>query len=366
VLCQRRIELNSQTNSKKRAGNDNVLAAVALILAFASVVLVISFLMMGENVVPVISNGGEALEAGRKKGYKTYLIAGTDTTSNNTDVLMLASLDTSSGEVKILQIPRDTYVSRDVTGYSTVKRVNGIYAAEYAKASSAGLSQSNCKKRAMEALCSVLEKAFCTRIDEYVVMNTYACRNIVDLVGGVWFDVPYDMFYEDPYQNLYIDLKQGYQLLDGEAAEQLIRFREPVKADIGRISMRAEFIKAMAKQVKSNLDVSAIAGIVTTVLPRLTTSMSLGDAIECAKAAFSVSLDNIEIKTLTGSSVWDVSTASWSASYYLNKAAALDDINKFANVYTKDITIEKFDASELFCDKYNESAEAYYKREDLQ
>ena len=122
----------------------------------------------------------------------------------------------------------------------------------------------------------------------------------------------------------------------------------------------------MAKQVKNNLDVSAVVGIVTTVLPRLTTSLSLGDAIECARAAFSVSLDNIEIKTLTGSSVWDVSTASWSASYYLNKAAALDDINKFANVYTKDITIENFDASGLFCDKHNGNAEAYYKREDLQ
>ena len=137
-----------------------MLTAVALILAFASVVLVFCFMMMGKNVVPVISEGNEVLEAGRKRGYKTYLIAGTDTTSNNTDVLMLASFDTVSGEVKILQIPRDTYVNRDVTGYSSVKRVNGIYAAEYAKAASAGLSQSNCKKRAMEALCSVLEKAF--------------------------------------------------------------------------------------------------------------------------------------------------------------------------------------------------------------
>ena len=49
---------------------------------------------------------------------------------------------------------------------------------------------------------------------------------IVDAMGGVWFDVPRDMYYSDPLQNLYINQKAGYRLLTGDDAMQVLRFRD--------------------------------------------------------------------------------------------------------------------------------------------
>ena len=57
------------------------------------------------------------------------------------------------------------------------------------------------------------------------MVKTEALIEMVDVIGGVWFDVPIDMVYDDPTQDLHINLKAGYQKLDGDKAEQLLRFR---------------------------------------------------------------------------------------------------------------------------------------------
>ena len=342
----------------KALNTDFVLTLVALILVFVSVITILGFLFAGKNAVPTSKD--VPLDDGRKKGYYTFIIAGLDKVSNNTDVLMLASLDTAKNAINILQIPRDTYVSTDVTGYTSVMRVNAIFAAEYNKARNNNLSVSNAQKRGMEKLSAVLESAFCTEIDDYCLVDISIFRSVVDAVGGVWFDVPEDMFYEDPYQDLYIDLKAGYQLLDGDKAEQLVRFRGYASADIGRVNMRAEFLLAMAQQVKENLNLSSVITIISEMLDKTVSSVGLGDAIKYATAAYRIKMSNINIKTVTGSSVWDAASGHWSAYYYLNKAAALKDINECVNVYRRDISIYEFDEKELFADSSNAEAYAYY------
>ena len=95
----------------------------------------------------------------------------------------------------------------------------------------------------------------------YVVVDTDALKALVDSIGGVYFDVPIDMKYTDKKQGLYIDLKKGYQLLDGDKAEQVVRFRHNNNGtsypssygdnDIGRMKTQREFIKVLVKQVTS-------------------------------------------------------------------------------------------------------------------
>jgi len=342
----------------KSLKTDSVLTLVALILVFASVLTVLGFLFAGKNSVPTSSD--VPVDDGRKNGYYTFILAGIDMVSNNTDVLMLASLDTVNKTVNILQIPRDTFVSTDVTGYSSVMRVNAVFAAEYNKARNNNLSVSNAQRTGMEKLSEVLESALCTEIDDYFLIDISLFRSVVDSVGGVWFDVPSDMFYDDPYQDLHIDLKAGYQLLDGDKAEQLVRFRGYASADIGRINMRADFLRAMAEQVKENLNVSSIVTIIGEVLDKTVTSVGLTDAIKYATAAYKVKMSNLNIKTISGSSVWDEESQHWSAYYYLNKSAALDDVNEYMNVYREAIKISDFDSEELFADGGNAAAYAYY------
>ena len=83
----------------------------------------------------------------------------------------------------------------------------------------------------------------------YVVVNPDGFRRIIDTLDGVWIDVPIRMYYSDPDQGLYIDLKPGYQLLDGKKAEQFCRFRSGyANADLGRIEAQQNFVKALFEQ----------------------------------------------------------------------------------------------------------------------
>lgn len=326
-----------------------------MILAFATVVSVLCFLFIGQNMTPVMEELPAAAADDRKSGFYTILVAGTDTTSNNTDVLMLAGVDTESGKVNVLQLPRDTFVSKSVTGYKSVSRVNGIYAAEYNKFISDGYSQNKAKKLAMEKLVLTLEGAFGVEIDDYVLLNTSAFRSVVDAIGGVWFDVPYDMKYDDPYQDLHIDLDAGYQLLDGAKAEQLVRFRSTPTADIGRTEVRADFIKALAKQTKENLTLPTIIKIAGELMSKVCTSIGVADIPRYAGAVYGISTENINVKTITGT------TIAGSPCYYLNKRGALDDINDYINPGKKEITYQEFDSFEMFCDAQNLEAKIYYK-----
>ena len=81
--------------------------------------------------------------------------------------------------------------------------------------------------------------------DYYVQVDLDIVSRLVDLLGGVMFDVPVDMDYDDPYQNLHIHLRKGAQILDGEQAMGMIRYRYYKGGDITRIGVQQDFIKAL-------------------------------------------------------------------------------------------------------------------------
>ena len=292
----------------------------------------------------------------RKKGFYTFLIAGVDDVSMSTDVLMLASLDTESGSIHIVQIPRDTFVNKDVGGYSNVTRVNAVFTAEYNRQRASGATEAKAKHLAMQDLQARLSAALCINIDEYVLINTTGFRNVIDAVGGIWYDVPQDMDYEDPEQNLYIHLDAGYQRLDGEQCEQLIRYRKGyATGDIGRVELRGDFLVEALRQVKSNITIGDMIAMIPNLIRNVSTSMSVADIVAYTKSVYGIGNEDIYVRTLSGSTLQDPVTGAWSSHYYLNKEDALADINECLNVYKTDISEEIFDAEGFFADRSSDS-----------
>lgn len=286
----------------------------------------------------------------RKDGFYTFLVAGMDAASNNTDVLMLASLDTKNGEIHIVQIPRDTYVNKTVGGYTSLTRVNAIFSAEYNYQVSRGISTKTAKTLAMQDLCKRLSEALCINIDEYVYVNTSGFRNIIDAVGGIDYEVPQDMFYEDPYQDLYIDLKAGYQHLNGTQCEHLIRYRSGyATGDIGRVELRSDFMVEVFRQVKNKVDLDSMLALIRDkdLMQKVGTSMSLMDILAYVKMVYKLDDDAISVRTITGEVVQNPNTGAW-IYYCMNKKGALNDINECLNVYEKDITPDIFDSKGFF------------------
>ncbi len=308
--------------------------------------------------VPVIAGETD----GRREDVYNILIAGLDDISNSTDVIMIASLDIKNGSASVIQIPRDTYINKDKATYK-VSRINAVYAAAYNYETKRGVKAGEARETAIKALCDVIEQNLCIVIDRYAVLTIEGFSDIIDKLGGVEFDVPFDMKYSDPEQDLYIDLKAGKQILDGDKAAQFIRYRYGyANADIGRIEKRADFLKAVAAQLKEK-PFSALEGVVSAVVGDcLSTTVGINDAIYFLRGAYGISTDNITIETLAGGSPTDMDTGVISPYYVMKRYMALEQVNALVNVYTWDVEDVYFDAKRLFTSGHELFDNYYYQK----
>ena len=357
--------VNSKANCQKRKIAKTVLLTVLAISGLLILTVTLTFIFYSPRVDadPHFSTqSGESADAAhtdsetsssvyeRKEGFYTFLVAGIDAFSNNTDVLMLASLDTKNGKIEIVQIPRDTYINKSVGGYASLTRVNAIYAAEYNRQVKKGISSRSATTLAMQDLQKRLSEALCINIDEYVLIDTKGFRNVIDAVGGVDYDVPRDMFYEDPAQDLYINLSAGYQHLNGAQCEQLIRYRSGyATGDIGRVEMRGDFMISVFSQVKNKIGPDAMLRLIRDkeLMQKIRTSMSLMDMLAYVRMVYQLDDDAVHVRTISGSVVQNPQTGAW-IYYCLNKKKALEDINECLNIYKTDIDIAIFDQRCLF------------------
>ena len=263
----------------------------------------------------------------RREGVYNFLLVGYDKAAGLTDVNMIAQFDVNTGKVSIVQLPRDTYARYNENG--RYKKINGAF---------------SYFKKDLEKLADYFEQTLCIKIDFYASIDLAAFRNIVDIIGGVPMYVPRDMEYDDPEQDLYIHLKEGFQTLNGEQAEQFVRFRKGyIQADIGRTNAQKIFMTAFVKQFKSKVSVSTLSQIGGQMLKYAKTNMSLNDFVYFAKAALSIDLDNMSMLTIPGQNVREHETSgTWY--YVLSHDTTLEIINAHLNVYGRDITPEMFDS----------------------
>lgn len=176
-----------------------------------------------------------------------FLIVGVDAiTEGLTDVMIVGCFDTNTQQVNMLSIPRDTKINLDP---KTTERIEQNYGTYYtAKINS--VNNYVGKEDGMEYTKLEVENLLNIKIDYYAVINTKAFREIVDILGGVRMTLDRDYYYNDPLQDLVIDLEAGDQVLDGEAAEGLVRFRDDyVRGDEERIEVQHRFLKELVSQV---------------------------------------------------------------------------------------------------------------------
>ena len=135
------------------------------------------------------------------------LITGVDKAENLTDVIMVASFISTTGNINLASIPRDTYINFEGKDLETLRKINRK-APSHMKLNSV---YAYTKKTNMDMLKATLEDKLGIKIDYYVKINLDAFKSIVDAVGGIYFDVPKGgLRYTDPTQDLYINLKEGY------------------------------------------------------------------------------------------------------------------------------------------------------------
>ncbi|MCS7234304.1 MAG: LCP family protein [Synergistetes bacterium] len=150
--------------------------------------------------------------------------------SHRADVIALITLDLNKRKIGVISIPRDTRVRIPNRGWT---KINHAYAY-------GGIS----------LLKDSIEEFLAIRINHYVSMDYQGFVRIIDLIGGVELYIEKDMRYTDKWAGFYINLKKGYQRLDGNKALQYVRFRNDPEGDIGRIKRQKRFIEAIVDKLK--------------------------------------------------------------------------------------------------------------------
>lgn len=280
----------------------------------------------------------------RRSGVLNFLVCGVDRASGLCDVIILAQLDRENGAMSLVQIPRDTYAAYTEGSY---RKLNG---APHALGG-------------IEAFVDFLEAAFRVPIDHYLQLDLDCVGDVVDAIGGVTLDVPVDMDYEDASQNLSIHLKAGVQTLDGDTAEQYLRYRSGyVTADLGRLDAQKRFVSALLTEIRGHTTLPDLIHLVRTLYGRVTTDLTVGEAIRLVSVARKLSPDRLVMETLPGEATrTGVDSGAWY--YVLYRDAALDAVNRLLRV--TDAPIDSFDPDGCFTSSSYPHFEAIYRKKSL-
>lgn len=326
-----------RTKTGRPRGEKLAIAALSLLFVVAAAVAVVKFVVRAPDPTPggaqdtqngaqddaqgsaagesaeVIANGRE-----RKQYCYTILLSGIDNDAGGSDTNILMRFDAVNQTIDLVSLPRDTLMA---SGH----KLNYAYA-------------SGGTQKLRDEIGDLLG----VPVDFYVSVDLDGFIALVDKIGGVDFEVPIDMNYDDPYQDLHIHFEKGMQHLDGQAAMEVVRFRHNNDGtgygteDIGRIGTQQAFLKAVAQKLLKLENIPAMAEV---FLNYVKTDLTLGNLIWLGNEALSMGgMEAISFATLPGDGAGYYKGMSV---YALDAEAVHALVNEKLNPYADDVAAEE-------------------------
>ena len=274
----------------------------------------------------------------KSEDFYTILVFGKDSTSNLTDTMMLVSYDVTNQKATVMSLPRDTLINAS----SSYKKLNGVF------------SRAGEGEKGIERLKKEVSELVGFSPDYYIMIDWELVGLMVDAIGGVYFEVPWDMWYSDPYQDLYIDLDEGYQLLNGDQAMQLVRWRknmDPVTfkvlsdhsvGDVGRLDIQHDFLKAVLKQTLQLKNVTKVSELAALFSENVVSDLTVENLFWFATQAITggLNVDNVQFCTMPWLSGKDYNGDDY---VYPIRTSLLNLINNDLNPYVEKVTLKQLD-----------------------
>ncbi len=273
--------------------------------------------------------GGER----KSKQIFTVLIFGSDTTSGLTDTMMVATYDVTNQHATVMSIPRDTLINSSARPSIDAKKLNAVYNV-YGQGD-----------KGIEALRNEVSELVGFVPDYYVQIDWELVGEMVDAIGGVWFDVPRHMEYYDPFQDLNIYQEKGYRFLDGDDAMQIVRFRHSndgtAISDIERLNIQHDFLKAVLKQTLQIQNLLRIGQLIDLFNSRVNSDLDVENMFWFAQQAVmgGLQVDNVEFCTMPNA----LGSYGGRGFVYPIQGELLTLINQSLNPYKEQVTIRQLD-----------------------
>ena len=340
-----------------------MLLAVAIVLAVALVTVVACeslFVRPDLEKKPSKDTGQEQIDYGegtppradgerKSEDFYTVLILGRDTGGGgNTDTMLLASYDVTNQKATVMSIPRDTMVNVSWD----IKRINSVY--NYYGAGEKGIQH----------LYKEVAQLVGFEPDYQVVVEWDAVGEIVDAMGGVYFDVPRNMNYDDPTQNLHIHQEKGYRLLSGDDAMQVIRYRHDNRVngktlgypdgDLGRIATQQAFLKAVVEQLLQVKNLTKLNQFVKVFQNNVETDMTFTNILWFAQQAVfgGLKVENVNFVTMpnTPVSCWSRTYQNYQSYVVPNAQELLDLVNSDLSPFVEPSVLSNLDIMSINAD----------------
>ena len=339
------------------------LLRIAMIVAAVAVVIAIGVAVAGKMLfvkptIPTVEQPktsdeelelvGPKLSGDRKENFFTFLVIGRDTGGGgNTDTILLAAYDVDNQQLNVMSIPRDTMVNVSWD----IKKINSVY------------NMYGGGDEGIEALGDEVSQLVGFVPDYQVIVEWEAVGELVDAIGGVYFDVPIDMNYEDPTQDLHIHVDKGYQHLDGDKAMQVIRYRHDnmingvmkgyPNGDLGRIETQQAFLKAVVEQCLQIQNITRIGELAEVFNKNVTTNLSVNNLLWFGQQAVlgnekngePLDMDNVNFMTMPneGKYVWSRTYHNEQSYVVPLEEKLIEMVNTYFNPYLEDIRLDQLD-----------------------
>lgn len=266
----------------------------------------------------------------RRDDVYNILLAATDMEGYRTDTMMVMSYDIPNQKVGVVSVPRDTLVGRESGNPHLVYGSGGV-----------------------EQRMADISYLLGVPIDGYVKVDIKGFIALVDYLGGVELDIPLDMNYDDPAQDLHIHFTKGTHKVDGQGAMEAARYRHDNAdspnysanqwyTDIQRTQMQQQILVKLAKKVLAWDSLAKINGFVEIFNQYVDTSLTLENMMYFASKA--IDLDpstGVETATLEGNGFGMY--RGYKYCYELDEESTVDTVNRLINPYTRDLTLEDMD-----------------------
>ncbi len=309
--------------------NDLLTVGIVIIIMLAAVIALFVMKPQKEEIA------ADTIKRANDDVYNV-LILGRDDAAGLCDVVMLGSINTSSGNIAFMQIPRDTYF--DISSV-TYKKINGAY-------NSLGSAA---------AVSAAVAESFGIKIDYYLSVGLEAVAQMVDAVKGIDIIIPADMNYSDPEQNLHIDLKAGKQTLDGKKAVEFLRYRSGyVTGDLGRIDAQKLFLNAFAKKIAEIGNPFSLYNVFKIICTKGETNIKEKDLISIGLKCMKAKGGTVSYMTAPGEAIQSESSGAW---YYVLSAPSMSEL--LCSYFERR---EDFDRQNKFVDKSRESFYDIYNK----
>ena len=291
------IQIETEENEVKKGKKKKKLhigRTILLIIIIACVIVGIIFAkklsdLEGNWMAVLLGHDKETIE-----NLETLRILIMGESTGMSDTIIVCSYNPRTQNVSMLSIPRDTYVTNGNYKYSAYNKINSLY------------SGGKTPEKTVQAVNEITG----LDINYYILVDTEALVKLVNLIGGVYFDVPTDMNYDDDGQDLHIHLTKGYQKLTGEQVEQVVRFRHNNDGtsyspdygdeDYGRMKTQRNIIIEIAKQTIKLKNISEIKNILNIMKEDVKTNVNFNNIIDYLPYAVGVDMNTIKTFQLPG------------------------------------------------------------------